>query len=337
MWGAFQTGFVMELGGRLQKAGCGETPFTLTAGSSSGSLVATVAAAGAPFDHDFARSAWIEFGKATRIRPHRHEWKINPYPRALRQVFDQGLVDTERAFRSSTNLIVTAARYSPANLTDFRERSASALSAGMKLLLPGPQEGLCGDFWEQAALLLEAGSRLFEPLYFSTKPARVSEGTWNLVENPSALRRAVEASSRIPFLYGEPIADGESRLIDGVFANNAPVEIALRSGAEHVFIVTSSRKGNVFERPVQSLVRRQFRRILVATNTVSSRFKPLHDLIPRSAPLDLETLRRRYPGQQIHVIHPGKRTPNVNRFFESRPETLGTLYDGGREAAASTF
>ena len=286
MWGAFQTGFAVELGARLRDAGQGDQPFALTVGSSSGSLVATLAAAGAPFDHKFTRQAWLNFGLATRSRLQGdRDLKINPYPMALQGVFDQGLVDTERAYHSRTHLIVTAAH-------------------------------------------LELGASLFTSRYFTTKPHVATDtlfqGAWSVVDSPGYLRRAVEASSRIPFIYGSPILDGASLFIDGVFANNAPVELALELGARHVFIITSSQKGLGFDRPVQSLIRRQLRSVLKGSR--------LQNLVSSSGPLDLDDLRRRYPDRTIHVVHP-KDPPPVNRFFESRPEVLGHLYDMGREAA----
>lgn len=50
--------------------------------------------------------------------------------------------------------------------------------------------------------------------------------------------------------------------------------------------------------------------------------------------MNLDELRRRYPEQEIHVIHP-RRAPkrSVNRFFETRPEVFQELYDMGRDAA----
>jgi predicted acylesterase/phospholipase RssA len=195
---------------------------------------------------------------------------------------------------------------------------------------------------------------MFGTRYFATRPrpqtrrdAAVDE-EWVVVRSPVELRRAVEASSRVPLLYGNPILDGANVLIDGVFTNNAPVELALEYGARHVFVVTSSKKGYVFDRPVQTLVRRQLRRLFHGFERASRQlgFLPrqvhlsrelgdlarLSAIVPEPKPLDLDALRRRYPDQEIHVIHPTENIP-VNRFFESRPAVLGRLYDLGRELA----
>ncbi len=110
MFGAFQSGAVMELGQRLQEAGYGNQPFDFTIGSSSGSLVATVAASGARFDHDFVKDAWVEFGQATKLR-FGGGHALNPYPAALQGIFNRGLVDTNKASQSRTHLVVTASEY----------------------------------------------------------------------------------------------------------------------------------------------------------------------------------------------------------------------------------
>jgi predicted acylesterase/phospholipase RssA len=321
MWGAFQTGFAFQLGLQLQEAGLGQAPYRATVGSSSGSLVATTTAAGGPFDHDFARSAWIEFGRATRFNPRKLQ---NPYPAALQGVFNQGLVDVEKAYLSPTQVILTAAHYNPEDLASFGGQWIGLLAAGAGRLFKRRAEPV----HERAARVMEAGARLFAPRFFTNKPLPVerSEGTenWTVVRSAAELRTAVEASSRIPLLYGSPIEHGAETLIDGVFANNAPVELALQTGARHVFVVTSSKGGNVFDRPVQSLIRRHARKLLARTD--------FRDLLAPTKPLNLDALRRSYPDQRIHVVHPDKEI-SVNRFFETRAEVLGALYDMGVRAA----
>jgi len=172
--------------------------------------------------------------------------------------------------------------------------------------------------------LIEEGGRLFSPRFFTNKPSLppAAEGSehWTVVKNAGEMRKAVEASSRIPFLYGNPIENGAELLIDGVFANNAPVHLALETGARHVFIVTSSKSGNVFDRPVQSLLKRSGKKLLGRTG--------LCDLFPSTRPLDLDALRARYPGQEIHVVHPDKEI-SVNRFFETDATVFSALYDMG--------
>ncbi len=283
MWGAFQTGFTMELGARLQATGHGPQPFAVAIGSSSGSLVATAAAAGAPFDHDFAQNVWVEYGCATELRLSNRP--LNPFPAALQSVFDRGLVDTERAFCSRTHLIVTATR-------------------------------------------LSVGRQPLAARYFTNKPDYLPNDDWIFARSSWSLTQAVKASSRIPVFYGAPILYGADVYIDGVFANNAPVELALMLGAQHVFVVTSSQKGLVFDRPVQSLVRRGLKTALNGLRWGRG--------IDSSVPVDVDDLRRRYPKQQVHVVHP-KRAVKVKRFSETRPEVFRTLYDMGREEASNRY
>ncbi len=354
MWGAFQTGFVFELGSRLQAAGVGSQPFQLAIGSSSGSLIAAAAAAGGPFDHDMARSGWIQFGQATRLVPRRHN--LNPYPAALQQIFKSGLVDSARAFESQTALVLTATHYRNEALAELRHDHLRLFLAGLHLFLAGSSAADAAKLSEIGASLLADGNRLFSTRYFTSKPppthivehSQRSDEDWIVVRSPEELSQAVIASSRVPFLYGNPIIDGANVLIDGVFTNNAPVQLALDFGADHVFVVTSSKKGYVFDRPVQTLFRRQLRSLLRGFDKASRRlsFLPrrfrvsdllahlarLEENVPLPRPLDLDALRERYPDQEIHVIHPTEKIP-VNRFLESRPDVLGRLYDMGRDLA----
>lgn len=354
MWGAFQTGFVIQMGARLREAGFGDQPYALTVGSSSGSLVATVAAAGAPFDHDFARNAWIDFGLASKVTRKR----LNPHPAALREVFDRGLVDTSRAFGSDTQVVLTAANYDPLGLRHLREEAAAVLGASLALFLAGPCEKTCERLAVNAAILVETGGLLFAPHYFTNKPslperAQIEKADrrehWTVVDGPAHLRQAVEASSRIPYLYGKPIELADGLLIDGVFADNAPVELALELGARTVFVVTSSKRGNVFPKPVQSLFQRGLHALLGSADKAARRLPSgpavkrlreslgelakLDGLVPDPRPLDLDSLRNRYPDRAIHVIHPDRVSFPVNRFFESRPEVFGGIYDMGVRAA----
>jgi predicted acylesterase/phospholipase RssA len=351
MWGALQTGFVRELGARMQAAGHGHQPFLLAVGSSSGSLIAASAAAGGPFDHEAARSAWLEFGAATRFRLRR---PLNPYPGALDKIFENGLVDIRRAFDSPTNLVVTASDYHDRVVWELWRDHARLFLTGAHVFWTGANEGDAARLAETGAQLLSDGNRLFGTRYYATRPrpegsgAGASDGAWIVVDSAEALRKAVEASSRVPLLYGNPVLDGANVLIDGVFTNNAPVELALEYGARHVFVVTSSKKGYVFDRPVQTLFRRQLLRVLRTFDRSSRvfRFLPrrlhvsetleqlgrLKESVPSPRPLDLDALRRRYPEQEIHVIHTDEDLP-VNRFFESRPDVLGRLYDIGKELA----
>lgn len=354
MWGAMQTGFTFELGARLQQQGWGTHPFDVAIGSSSGSLIATGAAAGGPFDHALGREGWIEFGRATRFL--QRGGPLNPYPGALTSIFEGGLVDTDRAFRSPTHLIVTASDYHGDAVSQLGRDHFRLFMEGARLLLAGGGERDHERFDEIGASMLSDGHRIFGTRYYATKPAPICprphetplSESWVVVESPQQLRRAVEASSRVPFLYGNPVVDGVNVMIDGVFTNNAPLELAMEHGARHVFVVTSSKKGYVFDRPVQTLFRRQLRgwigglgrlgrglRFLPATRPVRDMLEELarlKEMVPKPAPLDLDDLRRRYPGQEIHVVHPPQNI-RVNRFFESDPHVLGRLYDLGRELA----
>lgn len=351
MWGAMQTGFARELGARMQAGGYGLQPFQLAVGSSSGSLIAASAAGGGPFDHEAARSAWIEFGEATRFHLRR---PLNPYPSALEKIFQGGLVDIDKAFESSTNLVVTASDYHKEVVGDLWRHHARLFLSGAHVFLAGDNARDSGRIAEMGAELLSDGNRLFGTRYYATQPCpdvwkeKGLDQGWNVVDSPAALRTAVTASSRVPLLYGNPILDGANLLIDGVFTNNAPVELALEYGARHVFVVTSSKKGLVFDRPVQTLFRRQLLDVLKAFDRSARalKFLPrqthvaealaqmarLKHSVPPPKPLDVDALRRRYPEQEIHVIHTSEDIP-VNRFFESRSSVLGRLYDAGRELA----
>lgn len=325
MWGAFQHGFVFQMGEQLRKAGHGESPYRLVVGSSSGSLIAPSAAAGV-FEHDLARSTWINFGRAIRLSPRKLG---NPFPGILNQVFEEGLIPTDRAFQSPNQVILAATCYHPDEALALGRGGIDLLREGISGFLKKPSEENCERLCRRVSSLLETGARLFNARYFATKPEvpPTEKGEWTVVESPEEFRTAVEASSRIPFLCGAPIAQGADLLIDGVFADNAPVELALKAGARHVFVVTSSKKGYVFDRPVQSMIRKTLRMTLGKASLSSAR-----DLIPPPAPLDIAALRKAYPGQQIHIIHPDENI-SVNRFFESRPEIIGSLYDMGRRVA----
>ncbi len=354
MWVPFQAGFTVELGLRLQGHGYGDQPFDVAIGSSSGSLVAAAAAAGG-LDHDRIREALVGFAKDTRFRPVPGR-PLNPYPQALRRVFDHGLIDTTRAATSRTHLVVTASHYDPEAWKDMGRAGLSALLSGTLRFLNGdsrdpddPEDQ--DDLLKGVERLLESGGRLVTPRYFSNKPLKPELGErkgWRDASTPETLRFAVEASARIPGLYGGPARDGADALIDGAFADNAPVGLALDLGAKSVFVVTSSRSGNVFDRPFQSLAKRNVRATLDRLEKVShlvarlpqgrrlaSGLRALSEIqgkIPIPASLDLEELESRHPHQRVHVVHPN--TPiRVNRFLESDAGVLGELYEMGREAA----
>lgn len=345
MLGATQTGFTFQMGALLRDAGLGEQPFSMTIGSSSGSLVATAAAAGV-VDHDVAKQAWVDFGQATRFFQ-RGRSEFNPYPGALQGVLNSGLLDFKKAFASETHVIVTAAKVDRDHLKHFQNEGLSLLRHGLKLLLRGPEEPWLDYLLEGAHLLNHHGRRVFEPRYLMNKGETA-------VGSAQELRKAVEASSRIPGLYGPPIEWGADLLIDGVFANNAPVEFALRAGIDHVFVLTSSQGGNVFERPIQSLASRYVRGALKQTGALSqkgsgrrlarlkeslSEIAKLEDQLPKARALNLKALREQYPHQKIHVIHPKQEIPvgTLFRFFGSDPRKLTSLYETGRRAADSLW
>jgi len=350
MLGATQTGFTFQMGSLLREAGLGDQPFAMTIGSSSGSLVATAAAAGV-VSHDIATSAWVNFGQSTRFFK-RGRTDINPYPGALQGVLNSGLLDFERAFASDTHVIVTAAQLNDAHLSGFQNEGFALLRHGLKLMVRGPEEPWLDYLTEGAYLLSDHGHRVFEPRYFTNKARHdfESKDGATVVQSASELRKAVEASSRIPGLYGPPIEWGGRQLIDGVFANNAPVELALRAGIQHVFVLTSSNGGNVFERPIQSLAVRYARKALRSTahlgrkaqnrqwDRLSERLAELskvEEQLPQPRALDLAALQEKFPKQRIHVVHPKPERPvgNLFRFFGSDAGTLTSLYETGRKEA----
>lgn len=345
MWVPFQAGFTVELGLRLQGHGYGDQPFDVAIGSSSGSLVAAAAAAGG-LDHDRIREALVAFAKDTRFRPTPGR-PLNPYPQALRRVFDHGLIDTARAATSRTHLVVTASHYDPEAWPAWKDAWKDMGRVGLSALLSGTLRFLNGDspspsgtqdqddLLKGVERLIETGGRLVTPRYFSNRPVgpELAQGKdWRAASTPEALRFAVEASARIPGLYGGPARDGADALIDGAFADNAPVGLALDLGAKSVFVVTSSRSGNVFDRPFQSLAKRNARATLERLKKASDLLARIQEKIPIPASLDLEELGRRHPHQRIHVVHPNIPI-RVNRFLESDPGVLGELYEMGREAA----
>lgn len=360
MWGPFQTGFAVQMGEILRAAGKGDQPFSLAVGSSSGSLVAAIAAAGAPFDHKLTRDGWIEFGYATRLLG---GGRLNPYPGALADIFDRRVIDAERAFRSPTRLVMTASHYNRHGVEELREAAFAMAVSALQLMVAGASEGEI-DLTKQAAAIVQAGTHLFAPRYFTTRPwtqarppspessprssPRASDEEWIQVASPEHLRRAIEASSRIPLLYGDPISDGAHLFIDGVFADNAPVSLAVASGATDIIVVSSSRKGRLFNKPVQSMFCREILRLIAGVRQTAARLQSfpggdrlagavaeldrIATIIPRPEPIDLADLRSRHPGRRISVVHP-QNPPRVNRFLESDPRVLGRIYDMGREAA----
>ncbi len=359
MWGAFQTGFALEFSAQLREAGHGENPIDLAVGSSSGSLVATVAAAGSTTDHDLALRAWTTFGRHTSqkreiARRLVHRDLANLYSDAVAEIFASGLIDTNRAFESQTAVVATATRFDKAQALAARSTGAHMLRDGLDFLTGGLPEVDPEHLAEEIARFLNSSAHIFTPHYFSSKPwpadhADPPPAHWLVTEEAEQLELAVKASSRIPFLYGPPIQRGGDTLIDGVYADNAPVEIALQYGAQHVFVVTSSRHGNVFERPIQSLALRQTHSTLHRIETIGlqlgrlpitrraghplAEIGSLREALPRPAPVNLDDLRQRYPQQEIHVIHPPKGAPRVSRFFESRPAVFQRIYELGVAAA----
>ncbi len=362
MFVAFQAGAAIELGRSLQAAGHGDQPFDLTVGSSSGSLVATAIAVGAPFDHECTLQCLIDYAQDTRPKLPRgrslfERYAPNPYQRALARLLEHDMFDLEKALSSSTQLVLTASQYNGDQSRDLGAATLAFWQTGAKIFLSGPREDLSSHLEQQTRALLSAASNVFQPRYLSNKPWPGSSHTkpdadWTVLESKEELYQSVKASTRVPLLHGIPIASRTGWLLDGVFANNAPVELALESGARNVIVINSSRGGNVFDRPVQSMISRELRKRLSLMESGIARLESLpgrrrmrrtlseiarlYELIPEPKPLDLEALHRRYPGQRIHVIHPTN-PPPINRFTEKRPDRLTTLYQQGREAMQQKF
>jgi predicted patatin/cPLA2 family phospholipase len=200
---------------------------------------------------------------------------------------------------------------------------------------------------EKTSELVRKGSQLVTARYFTNREGSHPELQKELqvVQNATQLRAAIEASSRIPLLYGGPLEYEAERLIDGAFANNAPLDHALLGGATHLFVITGGRKPKVYDRPFQNYALRTTHgllRVLENTAEVGSletaqrAFQGLREVVPSAQPLDLEALEKKHGGK-IQVIHPGASCPKFSRFFETRADVLGALYDHGRQQAESAL
>jgi predicted acylesterase/phospholipase RssA len=394
MWLPFQAGFAAQMGEQLQQRGYGEFPYSALAGSSSGSLVAAMAAGGT-FDHQRIQSALIDFAREanpmsyltggsrllasgvirragdflgplgtigsqvlssmvlTREQSRRIDEKksLNPYMQALERVFEKQLINLGAVIESPTQLTMTASRYNSEELTRFRGAIYRLLWEGVAMLSAGPSEMRRDNFDEKAAVFFEGARHLFRTVFFATQrlpEVDIEAGDQAvLIQDSQKLLEALMASTRIPYVLGSPLDHEMDRLIDGVFDQNAPLQ-SLDSGAQHVFIVNSSRRGLVFPQPVNTLALRHSRNLLEMAERSAKRFDFLPtgsrfreavceiakvaDRLPHPAPLDLEALRQKHPNQSIYVIHP-KNPPRVNRFAESNPETLLKLYEMGRQEA----
>ncbi len=338
MWGPYQTGFTLGMAHALEAQGYGPQPFDLTVGSSSGSFVATIGAAGTRMSHDFAHDEWVQYGRAVNLRhevPARLLKRQNPLPHAeaLQEIFDKGLIDTKAAFESRTTMVVAASLFQADRAREAIGSAGALVKQSIRQFLNREPASVC----EHISDLVALGGEIFTPRYFTNKEWHASKpahgsNAWHQIECPKLWDRAIQASSRIPLLYGRAVELGGEFLIDGVFADNAPLELALMSGATDVFVVGSSRSGNVFPRPVQSLTARQVRKSLAPISRISRRFSSVREQIPTPRPTDISELQARYPGQRIHVITP-KGAPSVSRFFESNGETLSEIYKLGRRQA----
>lgn len=332
MYVPFQAGFAIELGDRLRKNGYGDQPFGVAIGSSSGSLVAAAVAAG-DFNHSRVLEALIEFARETRFRPAPGR-PLNPYPQALRHVLDSGLVDFERAATSRTHMVIAASHYDSQALKDIQRVGLSTILSGVGALSPDGPSHFCDGFRK----MVETGARLVTPLYFSNKPFLPETG--RPATTPETVRLALEASSRAPLLYGGPIHYGEDVLLDGAFADNAPLKLALELGARHVFVLNSSRSGHVFDRPFQTLAQRHARSALSFLEKLSPRrlgvLAKIREAIPAPKPVDVKELEKRYPKRKIQVVHPSDDL-TVSRFLESDPDVLCDLYEEGRKQAETIF
>ncbi len=336
MWGAFQTAFSIELAGQLEGLGYGAQPFDLTVGSSSGSLVATVAAAGTNIDHDLAHDSWVSFAQRTNRKRVVIQRALRgkfapPHREAMAEIFSSGLIDTAAAFASRSTVVVSASYFDKHRTLESTGLSAAALLDSLRHLLNRHHSRGTAELSDRFVRLIETSAEIFSPRYFTSKSWRDHTeeqlpAQWNILRDKDEFLQAVMASSLVPYLYGKPEDVLGETLIDGVFSDNAPVELAFLFGATHVFVVNSSRKGNVFPRPVQSLIRRGLFKAIQTSPRLAERL-PLEP----AAPLDIKALEQRYPGQHIHVISP-KKAPSVNRFF-ARPETVSHIYALGRQAA----
>lgn len=324
-WGAFQSGFTLELATRLSQSGHGTRPYFAATGSSSGSMIAAFAASGTTINHEDLRDLWVEFAQISRrvadkprvLGPYLNKRALNPFADALRAIFDCGIVDFDEAYASETALMVAATHIDTAKSLGL---GASLLKQGLATLTQGPRPMAAQDLGRRVLSTMSYGAQIVCPHYFFNHWPSVAPDDATPVKNGAELRRAIEASARIPAMYGRRVEIEGKKYIDGVFSDNAPIEAALASGASHIYIVNSSRKGNIFKQPVQSLVKRAVARRLGSFEM-------------KSGSTDLNYLRELFSGRHIEIIHPDANAPVVNRFFETRADVLRTIYDQGREAA----
>ncbi len=359
IWGAFSHGALNQLTQHLQAAGHDETPYQLAVGSSTGSLLAAIASL-PPHAHEETRAAWMALGRAgTGVRSLGRRLLqrnfSNPHEAALQYIIEhqlpsgRQLVNINDVLTSDTLSVIVTSDFELTQFLDATEAAFNLVEHGLHRFLKS-DETLSP---ERMSHLLHTSANLFAPRYFATGPWPVTHADdepeqWQIMRDEAEVRTAIAGSTRIPLFFGGPVGLGNSRLFDGAFADNVPVELALRYGAEDVFIITSSHRGNIYERPAQSMLQRQIRNALGVsgaladfltsserTRGLGERLGHLGELwneIPKPRPLDLDALRSAYPNQRIHVIHPPRNTPGVMRFGEWRPEIIGELYDLGTQA-----
>lgn len=144
---------------------------------------------------------------------------------------------------------------------------------------------------------------------------------------PEALRGALLATSRLPWLGGDPVAFRGRRWLDGGLVDPIPAHAALALGATHVLVLQTRPEG-VPRTPAGGLVERIIARRLRALNPdlvplAAERFAVYEDVVARIASNTTNMLGVRLPAG----------TPSVSQL-ERSPGELRVAADAGRAAIA---
>jgi predicted patatin/cPLA2 family phospholipase len=144
---------------------------------------------------------------------------------------------------------------------------------------------------------------------------------------PEELRGGLLATSRLPWLGGDPVEFRGRRWLDGGLVDPIPVDAALQRGATHVLVLQTRPEG-VPRTPAGGLVERIIARRLRALNPdlvplAAGRFAVYEDVVTRIATNTTNVLGVRLPAG----------TPSVSQL-ERSTEELRAAADAGRAAIA---
>lgn len=158
------------------------------------------------------------------------------------------------------------------------------------------------------------------------------------IDSGEALRGALLASSRLPWVGGQPVEFRGRRWLDGGVAESIPVPAALAAGATHVLVLLTRPAGAPVDPPGSGLGERIVERRLRALNP------DLVEVLRRRPVTYAEeverivaaTARPRAEGPWVCGIWLPEHTPVPSRL-ERDPETLRAAAAAARERAAAVL